>query len=127
VATDSLEGHAAQKKLDDAKPEFKAVIAGQSSIGHWTAQSRDTLLRCVSDGNFEDEAVRQALSHLTLTGSDLETVYLTLLAWYILEEAYVDFEDEWQLIVGKAKTWLESVGVPKPASFVKKFTLTLKD
>ena len=35
--------------------------------------------------------------------------------------------DEWQLIVSKAKAWLEKVGVPKPANFIKKFTLVLLD
>jgi len=28
-------------------------------------------------------------------GIDAEVIYLTLLAWYILEEAYGDEEDQW--------------------------------
>jgi len=50
-----------------------------------------------------------------------------LLAWYILREAFADSEDEWQLIVDKAKNWLEAAGVSKPANLVKKFTLALLD
>ena len=60
-------------------------------------------------------------------GTDAEAVYLTLLAWYILEEAYEDDEDQWQLIISKAKTWLESVGVPKPAKLVKQFSISLRE
>lgn len=44
----------------------------------------------------------------------MNAVYMTLLAWYILEETYGDDEDQWQLIVEKAETWLESVGVERP-------------
>ena len=64
--------------------------------------------------------MQQALSSINLSdGADAEIVYLTLLAWYILEESFDDDEDQWRLIIGKAKTWLESVGVAKPANYVK--------
>ena len=52
---------------------------------------------------------------------------MTLLAWYILEESYDDDEAQWRLILSKAKTWLASVGVAKPASLVNQFSLLLKD
>ena len=58
-------------------------------------------------------------------GADIETVYLTLLAIYILREAYDDYEDEWQLLVKKAYKWLQSIGVAKPAAIIKKFTLAV--
>mmetsp|Transcript_26563 Transcript_26563/g.33112 ORF Transcript_26563/g.33112 Transcript_26563/m.33112 type:complete len:184 (-) Transcript_26563:141-692(-) len=88
------------------KPEFKAFIGGATSDGSWGAKSRALLAACVDGESIDDDAVRSALGALTLT-ADNETVYLTLLAWYVLEEAYGDFEDEWQLIADKAKTWLE--------------------
>ncbi len=50
---------------------------------------------------------------------------MTLLAWYILEEVYGDAEDEWQLIVSKAKKWLISVGVERPAQLIKMFNMPL--
>ena len=75
---------------------------------------------------FDDAEVRQALATIALKdGVDTEIVYLTLLAIYVLQEAYGEFEDEWELIVSKAKKYLESVGVTKPATFVKKFSLPL--
>lgn len=86
------------------------------------------LAACVESGDIEDAAVRQALSAVALVaGVDPEVVYETLLAWYILEESFSDEEDQWQLIVSKAKSWLESAGVPKPATIVNKFSLILKD
>ena len=52
---------------------------------------------------------------------------MTLLAIYVLEEAFADYEAEWSLIVRKAKTYLEQAGVDKPNNLVKKFSLMLKD
>ena len=75
----------------------------------------------------EDAGVRQALSQVTLSsGANSELVYLTLLALFILEECFDDFEDEWELIARKAKTFLQSAGVQKPVNFVRLFTLTTK-
>ena len=39
-------------------------------------------------------------------GADLTIIYLTLLALYILEEAFRDCEDEWQMIASKARDYL---------------------
>ena len=96
-----------QKKVTGPKPQFKKFIAGATSVGSWSIQSRQDIAACIEDGNIEDAAVRQALSEMSLTdGTDAEIVYLTLLAWYILEECYYDDQDQWQLIAGKAKAWL---------------------
>jgi len=66
--------------------------------------------------------LNQVLSSASIKkGATRESVYLTLLALYILEEAFADKEDEWQLIAGKAKSWLNSAGIPKPAALVRKF------
>ena len=108
------------------KPTFSALIKGQSSGGFWTSKSRAILAACVEDGQEKDSVVLQALGALTLKeGADSEAVYLTLLAWYILEEAFSDYEDQWQMIVSNAKAYLEQVGVQKPIQLVKKFTLLL--
>ena len=49
----------------------------------------------------------QALSMIELQEcTDSTIVYLTLLALYILEEAYEDYEDEWQMIASKARGYL---------------------
>ena len=53
------------------------------------------------------------------------SVYLTLLALYILQESFADREDEWKLIAVKAKNWLVSAGVPRPKTYLKMFTLEL--
>jgi len=50
-------------------------------------------------------------------------VFVTLLAIYLLQEAFGDSEDEWTLLARKAKTYLKSVGVDKPDKLIKKFTL----
>ena len=74
-----------------------------------------------------DDTVLQALRELGLQDSDLEKIYLTLLALYLLEEAYADEEDQWQMIARKAKTYLEQTGgISKPNLFIRKFTLAPK-
>ena len=55
-----------------------------------------------------------------------EQVYVTLLAIYLLDEVFSDKEDEWRLLVRKAKAYLRSVGVEKPDRLIKKFTLQTK-
>lgn len=66
------------------------------------------------------------LNQLTLSpGTPTDTVYVTLLAIYVLREAYDDYEAEWTLLVKKATQWLQSVGVAKPANIIKKFSLTI--
>ena len=115
------------KKISTPKPDFKRFIAGATSVGSWSIGSKGDIVECIEDGIYEDAAVRQAIAGMSLAdGTNAETVYLTLLAWYILEECYYDDQDQWHLIAGKAKSWLESVGVLKPANLIQKFTLTLK-
>ena len=81
---------------------------------------------CIIGDSIEDVDIRASLAQVTLAeDADLETVYMTLLACYILEEVYADYEDEWQLIVRKAKKWLEAAGIPKPSTLITKFKLRL--
>ena len=61
-----------------------------------------------------------------MQGKVLETAFLTLLALFILEEAFLDNEDEWQMIAKKAKTYLEQAGVDKPNTLMRKFSLIAK-
>mmetsp|Transcript_21072 Transcript_21072/g.25907 ORF Transcript_21072/g.25907 Transcript_21072/m.25907 type:complete len:109 (-) Transcript_21072:173-499(-) len=78
------------------KPDFNTIISYASSAGAWSAESRPTLFRCVAGGQDDDEAMLKTLSEVALSeGFDSESIYLTLLALYILREAYDDYEDEW--------------------------------
>jgi len=71
--------------------------------------------------------VRQAISHLSTNAlaqdSDLETIYVTLVAIYVLQEAFEHKSNEWALLVRKAKTYLKQVGVSKPEKLLNLFTL----
>lgn len=49
----------------------------------------------------------EALGQVQLQGgADMSTIYLTLLALYILAEAFEDCEDEWRMIATKARDYL---------------------
>lgn len=52
-------------------------------------------------------------------------VITTLVALYILTEVFDDKEDEWTLLVKKAKTWLKQQGIDKPESLYKNINLTI--
>ena len=117
-----------KKVAKNTKPDFSTLINGQTSSGAWSLESQQTLASCIAEGeSLTDQKVDQALDQFELkNGADRQVVFLTLLAWYILQESFAQLEDEWQLIVSKSKKWLESVGVSKPANIVKKFSLSLR-
>lgn len=106
-------------------PDFVTVINGQHSSGYWPPKETSTLASCTVSNSVKDSAVRRALAAL-VKGADFEVVYLTLLAVYILQESFVDREDEWRLIVDKAIFFLIRAGVPKPHKVISQFTLQVK-
>ena len=113
---------AASRKLD-----MNQLLRLAKSEGCWDLQSRDVIIMYI-EGSDQDARVLEALSHVNLAqGTDGDAVYLTLLACHILTKAYRESASEWQLIVSKAKSWLTRVGLPKPASLIKKFTVAVKD
>ena len=83
------------------------MIEGQTSDGHWKISSRAILVACLlTEEDFDSNNVRQEISTLPLPSETIEKVFVTLLACYLLQEAFAGQEDEWQLIFDKAKTWL---------------------
>ena len=84
------------------------MLQGQTSEGNWSVDSRSVLTTYIEGSFIDDADVQQALESVQLAdGANRETIYLTLLAIYILQEAFPDYEDEWTLIVRKARTFLE--------------------
>ena len=73
----------------------------------------------------DDQDVMSALKQMSLS-ADIETVYVTMLAIYILAEAFGDKEDEWTLVVRKAKTFMKNSGVDKPDKIMRLFTLEIQ-
>ena len=75
----------------------------------------------------DDASVLDSLREVQIQDATIsvDSVYLTLLALYILQESFADREDEWKLIAVKAKNWLVSAGVPRPKTYLKMFTLEL--
>ena len=66
-----------------------------------------------------------ALSDSIEQGVDKETLYVTLLAIYVLAEVFGDKEDEWTLLVRKAKAFLKKAGIAKPDKLYSQFNLQL--
>jgi hypothetical protein len=58
--------------------------------------------------------------------SQVSDITTTIIALYVLEEAFEDSEDEWTLIAKKAKAWLNKAGIEKPDNWLDKVTLTVK-
>ena len=89
------------------KPSFEDVISRQNNTGFWSSAQGPAFAAHFKDGNIEDAGVRQDLEALSV-GGDVETLYVTLLAIYVLTELFEDREGEWTLIVCKAKTYLKN-------------------
>ena len=69
----------------------------------------------------EDPVLRKILEALTLkANADKEQIYVTLLALFLLLEAFGHKEDEWMLLVRKAKSYLKEAGVDKPDKVLRK-------
>ena len=109
--------------VEEGVPSFQTVIKGQSSEGFWDSSSREVLAKRIDGDTIEDVAVRQALVDAGLTAESQERAYLTLLALFILEEVFIEKENEWQMIAQNAKKFLEKVGLAKPATLTRKFSL----
>ena len=56
-------------------------------------------------------------------GVSKDKVYATLLAIFILMEKFSNQEDEWNLLVRKAKTFLRDAGLEKPDKVLRRFNL----
>ena len=78
------------------------------------------------DGSIKDSTVENLLSEMELKGSDSDCVYFTLVALYILKEAFDAKKDEWAMLAKKAKDFLKEAGVPKADGLIRKFTLQIK-
>jgi len=48
---------------------------------------------------------------------------MTLIALHVLHEKFSNREAEWTLIAKKAKNWLITMGLARPANLIKKMTL----
>ena len=72
--------------------------------------------------------MRQAFNALTdslTSGADKDVLYMTLLAIFVLTEVFAENEDQWTLLVRKAKTYLKGQGVTKPEKLIREFNLQL--
>ena len=120
---------ATSKKSESIKTTAKAtlqqVIEQQHTTGYWPLSAKDSFKSRFFDGFTDDLEVLVALEEFdSLSDPALkDQVFVTLLAIYLLQEAFGDSEDEWTLLARKAKTYLKSVGVDKPDKLIKKFTL----
>jgi len=114
--------------IPSGKPSFDLVISLQHNTGYWGADKAAYFAGCFRDGQTEDAAVRQALDALTdslAADADKETLYVTLLAIHVLTEIFAANEDQWVLLVRKAKTYLKNAGIAKPEKLINQFNLQI--
>jgi len=77
------------------KLTFEQVIALQHNTGYWAWDKLSSFTCFFKDGATEDASVRQALEGLSgeLTDSEMDKMYVTLLAIYVLTEVFAEKED----------------------------------
>ena len=102
-------------------PSFEQLISAQSSMGFWSEDKLNSLLKKFFSGdNVFDKAFQAA--HPQVTGK----LYATLIALYILEELFGDQGGESELIKRKARNYLISNGIDKPGNLLKELSLTIR-
>ena len=103
---------------------FDSVIKEQHTTGYWPVSAMPALALFCANKITDDADVLEALDAMTLAeGAVKNQVYTTLLAIYILMEVFADQEDEWTLLVRKAKDYLKQAGIDKPDKVLRKFDL----
>ena len=102
---------------------FDDLIMSQvSSQGCWEEKSKDIIL------SFFKIPCPWTLDHAVFKGVSMDiTAWYTILAVYLLENKFEDKENEWLLIVQKAKRYLKSIaGIEKIDALLTELDFELK-
>ena len=89
----SVEKSPAQSNI---KLTFEQVIALQHNTGYWGSDKLSSFTSFFKNGVTEDASVRRALEELSgqlADTADKDTMYVTLLAIYVLSEVFAAKED----------------------------------
>jgi len=100
-------------QAEPKKASLKDIINGQSSEGYWASGA---LLSSLA-GELSEAKLRKEVAKLTT--QDIDRVVFTIMALWVLENAFEDQEDEWQMIAAKARAYLKARNVPKVAPLFK--------
>ena len=113
--------------IPEGKPKFDHVILMQHNTGYWHANVKAHLAGCFTGKQTECSIVRKLLSQLRgKVKCDLETIYVTLLGIFVLTEVYSEKEEQWVLLVRKAKNFLKENGIKNPDKLVRAFNLQIE-
>ena len=109
------------------KPQFDQIIEAQTSEGNWKVQSLSLFENLVASQDLKDLDLLKALKLDQYKQiADIESVYVTLLAIYILEKVYASEASEAAMIIANGKTYCKNAGVRNPNAILKKFTFLLR-
>lgn len=113
-------------KPTQPKLTLKELISFQRTSGEWDEQSLDKLASFFG-GSCEDAAVFTEIEAQISAKSKLQAAFTTLIALFILQEAFEDDQDKWQMIAKKAIDFLKSVNIQKPQQLVNKLSLEIQN
>lgn len=111
---------AANAPVETPPPTYDQLISWQSSAGNWQESLESKFKQFISNGSLKDQNFEKKFPEIK------GTIFLTLLALYIIEELFSHMEAESEMIVRKAKMYLIQNGVEKPDNIIKQFNLELK-
>ena len=104
--------------------KYDELILAQSSEGKW--QNIKIVAQFFNEDIMTYDLESLSSIKIILGLSDIESVCLTILALFVLENRYADIESEWHLIAKKARTFLKAQGVTKVDSLMSNVKLTLR-
>ena len=104
------------------KPSFEQLTSHINMKGHWNENVEDTLKKYFINQDINDNNLKAEIGKIKVNKAipcNLHSVYLTILALFVLKEVFVDREEEWQLLAQKAKTLLRNCGITKPEGLLR--------
>jgi hypothetical protein len=102
------------------KASFEDFIKRQTGAGNWQ-DSRQML------ANFflEDFPSPTKEVNSQLKTNELDTIWCTLLALWLLEEVFGQRSNEWNLLAQKAKKFIKKAGIAKPDKIIRQMKYKL--
>ena len=110
---------------------FEALIESQHQNGFWKKSAEQVLSSYFTNGKIDDGRVKAVVDSVSIPLEDVDkrSVYLTLLALYILREVFGEKQTEWMMIEKKARDFLTKQVTgwsTPPMKVLKQFSLQVR-
>ncbi|CDW72325.1 UNKNOWN [Stylonychia lemnae] len=104
--------------IDRQSKTYNDLIMDQSSQGYW--QSAQVIQSFIEEDIFSDQDLIKEIKQLLNDQVAFDSIWITLLALYILQKKFNSKKNEWKLVAQKGNFYIRLYGIKKPDNFIKK-------